>query len=584
MIRSPGNPVIDPRQLDMPIGPPLRAASRSISARRHGLKVLLLPVAALVGLLAAATVPAQPASSTDRDEIRALIARSAVPQLRQPNFGRFRQALDDVYRESGYAPQWLTGSAPRAMLAELAAAPSHGLDAADYDVDWLGGEVKAIAAGDRASERVARVDVALTVAFFRLLSDLHHGRVPPARAGFKFDSGDKPLDLPALLRRGMTTSRWHDVVVAAEPPFPLYRRLKDALARYRAFTTAPLLPLLEVPTGLRKVEPGGVYAGVAALAERLRLVGDLPASAATPADNRYEGALVVAVRAFQDRHGLKADGVLGRDTLAQLATSLDARVRQIELSLERLRWLPELPAGPLIAVNIPSFRLWAFANARDDSAAQLQMPVIVGRAVKARETPVFIGEMRYVEFSPYWNVPPAIQRGEIVPRLERDPGYWEREELEAVSVRGNAAPITVPDAATLEGLKSGALRVRQRPGPKNALGGVKFVLPNTMDIYLHSTPAQQLFEQTRRDFSHGCIRVADPPALVAFVLHDQPAWTSERIAAAMAAAKTSIAMLTQPIPVVIFYTTAIVDAAGRVLFQSDIYGYDRGLEQALRTR
>jgi len=171
-----------------------------------------------------------------------------------------------------------------------------------------------------------------------------------------------------------------------------------------------------------------------------------------------------------------------------------------------------------------------------------------------------------------------------VPRLARDPGYWERENLEAVPTGGKGAPITTLDAATLQGLQTGALRVRQRPGRNNALGGVKFVLPNTMDIYLHSTPAQQLFEETRRDFSHGCIRLADPPALAEFVLRDQPAWTGERIRTAMAAGTTSTATLTQPIPVVIFYTTAIVDAAGRVLFQSDIYGYDRGLEEALRAR
>jgi murein L,D-transpeptidase YcbB/YkuD len=568
----------------MPISLPFRNLPHPISGRRHGLRIALLLVATIILLLAAAAVSAQP-RPTERDEIRALVARGSLPQLRHRDFAKVHQALDDFYRDGDYAPQWLGGAgSSAAMLSELAAAPSHGLDAADYDVDWLEGETKAIAAGDRTPERVARADVALTVAFFRLLSDLHRGRVSPAQAGFKLGPGEKPLDLAVLARSGMATGRWHDVVLAVEPSFPLYRRLEDALARYRTLASAPLAPLPQLPPGTRKIEPGGAYAGVVALSDRLRLVGDLPANVPPPTDDRYAGAVVDAVRAFQDRHGLHADGVLGRDTLAQLATPFSARVRQIELSLERLRWLPELPSGPLIAVNIPSFRLWAFANAHDDSAAQLTMPVIVGSAMKARETPVFIGEMRYVEFSPYWNVPPTIQRAEIVPKLERDPGYWEREELEAVPVRGNAAPITVVDAATLEGLKSGTLRVRQRPGHKNALGGVKFVLPNTMDIYLHSTPAQQLFEQTRRDFSHGCIRVADPPALAAFVLRDQPQWTSERIVAAMAAGKTSTATLTQPLPVVLFYTTAIVDAAGRVLFQSDIYDYDRRLEQALRAR
>jgi L,D-transpeptidase YcbB len=387
-------------------------------------------IAGLSLLLATATVPAQTAGLPDRDEIRALIARSALPQLRHREFAKFRQALDDFYRDGDYAPHWLVGAgSSAAMLSELAAAPSHGLDAADYDVDWLDGETKAIAAGDRPPERVARADVALTVAFFRLLSDLHRGRVSPAQAGFKLSPGEKPLDLAVLVRSGMATGRWHDVVLAAEPSFPLYHRLEDALARYRTLASAPLAPLPQLPSGTRKIEPGGAYTGVAALSERLRLVGDLPANVPPPTDDRYAGAVVDAVRAFQDRHGLNADGVLGHDTLIQLSTPLDARVRQIELSLERLRWLPELPAGPLIAVNIPSFRLWAFANARDDSAAHLQMAVIVGRAAIARETPVFIGEMRYVEFSPYWNVPPAIQRAEIVPQLERDPGYWQREDL-----------------------------------------------------------------------------------------------------------------------------------------------------------
>jgi murein L,D-transpeptidase YcbB/YkuD len=313
-------------------------------------------------------------------------------------------------------------------------------------------------------------------------------------------------------------------------------------------------------------------------------LADLPPNAAVPTSDRYEGALVEAVRAFQERHGLRPDGVIGRDTLAELAAPLATRVHQIELSLERLRWLPEVHAGPAIAVNIPSYRLWAFADAQDDAAAQLTMAVIAGKAVKARETPVFIGQMRYLDFSPYWNVPPPIQRAEIVPRLGRDPGYWERENFEAVSVDGKGAPITLLDDNTLQGIKSGALRIRQRPGAKNALGGVKFVLPNTMDIYLHSTSAQQLFRETRRDFSHGCIRVEDPATLAAFVLRDQPAWTPERIRDAMAAGRQSTVMLTQPIPVLIFYTTAIVEADRKARFASDIYGLDARLEEALHRR
>ena len=549
------------------------------------MRVPFFLVAGLALQLTAAPSLSQVAALPERDQLHMLVTRATLPQLRHPDFSHLRPALEEVYGESDYSPRWLlAGSAPRAVLAELADAPNHGLVAADYDVDWLDRELSAIQAGDRSPERIARADVALTVSFFRFASDLHRGRITPEQAGFKFSEGDKPLDLPALLRDGLVTGRWRHVVATVEPSLTLYRRLEAALARYRTLATAPLSPVPALPGGKSKIQPGDRYAGVASIAERLRLVGDLPATAAPPASDRYEGALVDAVRAFQERHGLQADGVLGRDTLAELATPLAARVRQIELSLERLRWLPEVHAGTAIAVNIPSYRLWAFADAHDDAAAQLTMAVIVGRAVKARETPVFIGQMRYLDFSPYWNVPPPIQRAEIVPRLGRDPGYWERENFEAVSVDGKGAPVTVLDDSTMQGLKSGALRVRQRPGAKNALGGVKFVLPNTMDIYLHSTSAQQLFSQTRRDFSHGCIRVEDPAALAAFVLRDQPAWTPERIREAMAAGRQSTVMLTQPIPVLIFYTTAIVEADGKVRFASDIYGLDARLEEALSAR
>jgi murein L,D-transpeptidase YcbB/YkuD len=256
-------------------------------------------------------------------------------------------------------------------------------------------------------------------------------------------------------------------------------------------------------------------------------------------------------------------------------------VTQIELALERMRWLPESGAGRAMAINVPSFQLWAFADARDTGTATLSMPVIVGRAVR-HETPVFIGEMRAVEFSPYWNVPRNILRNETLPRLAQDPGYLQREDMELVSTRGDGRVLTRIDAAGLEALRAGELRVRQRPGPKNALGGVKFVLPNTMEVYLHATPARELFERTRRDFSHGCIRVRDPAALAAFVLQGKPEWTAEAIEAAMASGRNRTVPLDAAIPVVVFYTTAIVDSAGRAIFLPDVYGHDRRLLEALR--
>jgi murein L,D-transpeptidase YcbB/YkuD len=283
---------------------------------------------------------------------------------------------------------------------------------------------------------------------------------------------------------------------------------------------------------------------------------------------------------FQRRHGLPPDGVLGKETLTQLNVAPARRVEQIELSLERLRRLPPLPQSALIAVNIPSFRLWAFADGPADEHAEISMPVIVGRAVRT-PTPVFISDMRYVEFNPYWNVPSSISRNEIIPRLERDPGYLEREAMELVGTGTANAPVTRITPQVLQAVRAGTLRIRQRPGPRNALDGIKFVLPNTMDIYLHGTPARQLFGRSRRDFSHGCIRVEDPAALARFILGDQADWPEARIRDAMASGQRSIARLTAGIPVVIFYTTAVANSDGEVFFLADIYGHDATLRRAL---
>jgi len=257
------------------------------------------------------------------------------------------------------------------------------------------------------------------------------------------------------------------------------------------------------------------------------------------------------------------------------------RIVQIVLSLERMRWIPEPAGGALIAINIPSFQLWAFADGANADRATLTMPVVAGRAMRT-ETPVFIGEMRYVEFSPYWNVPTSILRNEILPQLATDPNYLVREQMEVVSTRREQLPPMTDGGTAIAALHSGEARLRQRPGPKNALGGVKFGLPNAMDIYLHATPASQLFERARRDFSHGCIRVGEPAALAQFVLRGRREWTPAQIEAAMTSGVNRTVPLEAPIPVIVFYTTAIVDAEGRARFLDDIYGHDRRLLAALR--
>jgi murein L,D-transpeptidase YcbB/YkuD len=239
------------------------------------------------------------------------------------------------------------------------------------------------------------------------------------------------------------------------------------------------------------------------------------------------------------------------------------RIRQIELALERLRWLPHLGEERFVAVNIPMFRLWAFDALRPDGHASFQSRVIVGRALNTR-TPVFVDQMEEIIFRPHWNVPASIIRNEILPALARRPGYLRAHDMEVVSAPG--AP----------------LRVRQRPGPSNALGLVKFVFPNDDNVYMHATPAPALFGRERRDFSHGCVRVEDAVVLAEWVLRDQPEWTRERILAAMNGQAPIQVELPRPIRVILFYLTAVVTPEDGVLrFAQDIYGHDARLHQAL---
>ena len=284
------------------------------------------------------------------------------------------------------------------------------------------------------------------------------------------------------------------------------------------------------------------------------------------------------MKAFQLRHALAVDGVLGKATLGQLAVTPAERVRQIGLAMERLRWTPLQQAPRMIVVNVPEFVLRAYEWQDDKVSVQLSMNVIVGRALNTR-TPLFNENMRFIEFSPYWNVPPSIAKGETVPRLRRDPAYFQRQGFEFVG--GNGQAITALSSENLDAVLRGQMRIRQRPGPLNALGDIKFVLPNANNIYLHHTPSPQLFQRERRDFSHGCVRVEEPVALAQFVLQDDPAWTPERIREAMGRGKSSTIRLATPLPVVIAYSTTIVKH-GKVHFFADLYGHDRLLEQALR--
>ena len=361
-----------------------------------------------------------------------------------------------------------------------------------------------------------------------------------------------------------------------QPPFPGYRRTLIALHHY--------LNLLQLDDGeklampAKDIEPGTRYSGAGRLARLLRLLGDLPSDAGVAPGDIYEGPLVEAVKSFQHRHGLTPNGRLGQQTVTQLSTPLTRRVEQLRLTLERWRWVPQDFAEPPVVVNIPEFRLRAFG---ENGGVALAMNVIVGKAFR-HQTPVFEEEMRFVVFRPYWNVPPGIQRSEIVPAIQRDRNYVSKNNYQVITHRGQIVASGAISDEVLADLRTGKLAIRQKPGPTNALGLVKLMFPNEYHVYLHSTPAQQLFAKSKRDFSHGCIRVEKPKELAAWALSNNPGWTLDRVQAAMEGGQDDLQVkLTKPIPVLILYGTAVVDETGVVHFFDDLYGHDAALENVL---
>ena len=494
--------------------------------------------------------------------------------------------MEGLYAPGGDAPVWFEGSRPRPqardVVAVLQEAETRGLSPADYDADCLERWLGAAGAGLAPAE-IGRFDAALSLLFMRHLSDVHVGRVDPKSVTVAFEVEPKRLVLRQLVRDAIAGDRVRAVVEEAEPSLGQYRRLKKALAGFRRLAAdASFVPVPEV----KKLSPGDEYPGAPALGRLLVALGDLAPDALPPppapgALPRYEGALVEAVRRFQERHGLNADGVVGRGTFVLLNLTMARRVRLIELALERLRWLPVPADGPVIIVNLAGFRLWAIERSGGEPRPWLTTRVVVGRALRS-QTPVLREELRFVIFRPYWNVPPAIARNETLPAARRDPGYLAAQDMELVAGDRDDSPVVPATAENLARVGLGGLRIRQRPGPRNSLGRVKFVFPNDANVYLHDTPARGLFARDRRDLSHGCVRVAEPVALAEWVLRGVPGWTRERIEKAMTAGPPQQVNLPAPIPVLLFYATATVDAQGRAAFFEDIYGHDRRLEERLR--
>jgi murein L,D-transpeptidase YcbB/YkuD len=503
------------------------------------------------------------------------IETGELPDLRWPDFISYREQVQQFYGPA-FSLAWISNSIPtpqaRALIQALQHAEERGLEPEDYDASrWMDRLARFASPNPVSPEELARFDLALTVSALRYVSHVHHGRVNPA----DFQSGLKlaPFDAAGFLRREVVAAADVPAALAqAEPTWPGYGRalkaLQDYLVMARGGEGDP------IPRGDQDVYPDSSYAGVMQIAAKLQRTGDLPANTKIARPEMYEEPLVSAMKRFESRNGIEPDGILGPDTYSHLDVPLSQRAMQLKLALERWRWLPADLGTSFIAVNIPEFRLRAYENGRQ----ALTMKVIVGEASGA-QTPVFADRIDSLVFRPSWKLPLHVQRYEVLPDLRKDPHYLAKNHMEVVNSSGHTVDALTP--AVLQQLDSGKLAIRQQPGDGNALGLVKFVFPSSEGIYLHGTSETNLFTSYRRDFSHGCIRLEHPTALASWVLRNYPQWTPDRVESAMVGNQSINVKLGNPVPVFVFYNTAVVEENGDAHFFDDIYGQDAALERAL---
>lgn len=513
--------------------------------------------------------------------LRAIVSSGHDVDLRWPGFHQYQADVKAFYDSSNYAPAWTRNRRPTsqafAYIGMFQQAADKGLVPEDYDASRWNARLSKLKTAPAGAD-LAKFDVALTVSLMRYVRALNVGRVNPKTLGYGLEADRGKLELAQFLHEKLENAADPAAEIkAAEPPWPGYWRTLEALHRVSAKVKEDSGELLPMPR--KPVLPGQAYPNVSRLAALLRLIGDLPADAQVDTNSgTYQGALVEAVKQYQLRHGLAADGKLSAAVVNDLNTPPSHRVRQIELTLERWRWVSHSFPQPPVVINLPEFKLRAYDNT---GHVVLLKNIIVGKAYHHR-TPVFEDEIKYVIFRPYWEVPPSIQKAETVPRVERDRSYIAKNNFEVVARDGHLVTDGAVSDEVLAGLRAGRYRVRQKPGPKNALGLVKIIFPNPDNVYLHGTDAPQLFALSRRDLSHGCMRVQDPADLVAWVLRNNPGWNLERVKAAINGKSDNVTVyLAKPIPVLIVYGTVATDESGRTYFFDDIYRFDADLEAAL---
>jgi len=475
--------------------------------------------------------------------------------------------LEAFYRARDFRPAWIAQGRPDANAVALRTvlldARAEGLDPEDYLPDAIAREWRL-----RSPSSLIRLELLLSEAFLRYSVDLSVGHLPPAMVDPDWHIQPPSVDPVALLRRCLDAADFASALRALAPPHAGYRRLRAALARYRHIAAAGGWPRIPPGPTLRRGQTGP---GVAALRERLAAAGDLSPLPSRHA-RRFDQALEFAVERFQVRHGLAMDGVVGPDTRAALNVPVARRITQIELNMQRWRWLPRHLGRRYLMVNTAGFELTAYRREQP----QLSMRAVVGRI--ERRTPVVSGALHTIVLNPTWTVPPTIAFEDFIPAQIASPGFLRAHRIQVLANSLAGEPID-PAAIDWRHIDPNHFPyiLRQAPGPSNPLGRIKFLFSNAFDIYLHDTPRRWLFARRQRTFSSGCIRLEHPLRLAQWVMNGKGDWTRKAVAAAIATGETRSLSPPQSIPVYVVYWTAWVGEHGGLHFHDDVYDRDCAL-------
>ena len=559
----------------------------SKTGRRYGL-ILTVPAGLIAVAVLVAGVGAQEPETRAVCELACELLRNRIEAAGFPprlfaggEVIYASKPLPSFYERRAYRIAWSGNGGPFPQVYDLVAAiriaDREGLRPADYHLRRIEAALGMLPDMHRETQPIdprllVDLDLLLTDAFLIYGFHLLDGRLDAESIDPEWHIESSEEDLPRVLEDALGANRVRDALEDLLPRTPCYQRLKDARAGYRRLASDGGWPV--IPAG-GKLEKGSGGSRVRLLRERLAASGDLAADLVH--GEMFDGVLEEAVKHFQTRHGLAVDGIVGPNTLTALNEPVEERLRQVEVNMERWRWLPRSLGDRFIRVNIANFEMDLF----EAGEHIMNMRVMVGKDY--RRTPVFSDVMTYLVINPYWNVPPKLATQDKLPLIKKDPAYLADQRMRVFSGWGAAAveidPSTVDWSwVTAEGF---AWRLRQDPGPRNALGQVKFMFPNKFDVYLHDTPSRDLFAQPDRAVSSGCVRLEKPIALAEYLLRGYPEWTRPAILAAIEKGKEQTVRLFEPIPVHVLYCTAWVDDTGEIHFRRDIYGRDKAVADAL---